>query len=434
MNFFLLAAKLLKLITVVNALPYFENTEIAPPMTSNCEYDIIDFTDNTIPKNYDTTFNLKNNFIFSNKKSGNIKLNFIQFIDEDNILINSDQTDKNNDDNLQQLALFNINSKQCNLLYNSKVAIENINFNSASYMLAFVVNDTIHGYNLNSSKKIINKYNLKSPVKIVDMTFNYNGKILIVANKNSVMAYDVNNNTLTGNDPTLLFKDTITERLDDDFCRIKGVVSSLIENIIYVHGSLYYRPLNMRGFNHINNQVVSYAINNNIFTSREMAIGYRNNRDKFLFPAKRNLIVSTNRRHTQNNILYPDIRVYSMLDQGNFYTNLASKILYQKGTKKINDVTIDNNKNIMAIISSDNDITIIQLAMARCNNSDTIFTKDLVDKRNSATANILAFNGDTSKLAMAGNDRLQIYSLNFINLLNIDDLNKCILPTKSDNL
>jgi hypothetical protein len=422
MNFFLLTSTLLKLLSIVIAKPYSNSIENISPVTSNCEYNI---TDKAMLNNDDATFSLKNNFIFSKKNLDNIKLTSMQFIGKDNILIDSYHTDKKNADNkLQQLVLFNINSKQCNILYTSKLAIKNIKFNLARNILTFVIDNIIHSYNLDNSNKLINKFQLKLPVKIVDIALNYNGQMLIAVNKTSVIAYNINKSNLKGNSPSLLFKQNIVEQ-EDNFGRIKGVAFSLTKNILYIHGpqSIYTDSV-----------VISYEIEHNISLKKKSRQTFLHNRNKILFLDKQQLIVSIRKHTLQHNDEYPDVTVSSWFKWEDSYKEFVSKIIYTKKNGELTDVTIDNNKNIIAFISSDNDLKIIQVGIANCNARHILFINNLVDKKVFDSGSILAFNNDTSSLAILGDTNLQIYSLNFTKLIKISDLNKCILPTKSANL
>jgi hypothetical protein len=442
MNFFLLTTALLKLMSIGIAKPY-ENIASVSHVTSDCEYSVIDQSNKSILQNFNASFSQKNNLVFSTKNP-KTKLTSMQFIDKTNILIGVANTDSNDDtNNPQKLTLFNPETQKCNLLYSSNLDIKYLNFNTASNTLAFVVNNTIYGYNLENNKTLSNIYEIPSPVKVFHIALNYNGKVLIVARETSVLGYKVQPNKL----PIFLFKRyiTITEfHMFDP--SIIDITFAPKENLFCVR--IGNSPKHHTPFA----SAACYELINDTIPKQKKEFYYMYQGKLFWTPKQKLIITNAGFWESSHNIVHLHAYCLHLINkyEGDSLVYFSEKYEIYKHPKNytkeeplhadkkllIDYYAVDNNKNIIAITTSDDRIKILQLSI-NCNNH-TLNINDLVDEKLFGILGdnqILSFNSDTSKLAILTNNVLHVYLLNLKKAIDPDNLNYCYSPTtKTENV
>jgi hypothetical protein len=389
MNFFTITT-LLKVISLVFAKKFFYNPENICPVPSNYKYNIVD---TAIKKNItnNTAIDFKNNFIFLTNNQDIINLNSMQFIDKNNILIGISY--KNTNINSQkQLIVFNTENKQVNTLFNCNLAIKNINLNANYNMITFVINNTIYGYNLNNNKLII-KYKFILPDKIVDIALNYNAQLLAVAYNNSFITYNTTSKNLTTYTPPLLFKQEIKD------VRIKTIVFSSTKNFLIIQGQ-YLHPTSA-----LNSKSILYDLTDNNHPQRKHSFSSIDDVNKLLLSPIEQLIV-TSEKHYRG--------VFTLMAYNWIHINdIKWNRVYRQNNKVIH-FTIANNQDILAFITADKYIRFLKMEVVKNKKSNYSYfkTSELLSQQLCGDFNFLSLNNDNSKLALLGNNNLQLYSLN----------------------
>jgi hypothetical protein len=388
---FLITTTLLKLVSIVFAKNFFYNSQNIYTVSSNHKYNIVDTAIKENIKN-DTAIDFKNNFIFSTSNQDTINLNFMQFIDKNNILIETSYKDANINNNQKQLIVFNTENKQANTLFNTSLAIENIKLNTNYNLITFVINNTIYGYNLNNNTLII-KYKFTLPDKIVDIALNYNAQLLATAYNSSFNAYNITSKNLTTHTPPLLFKQDIK-----DVC-INTIVFSPTKNFLVIQGQ-YLHPTS-----YLNSKSILYDLTDSNNPQIKHSFSSIDNVNKLLFSTIEQLIV-TSEKHYRGTVT---LMAHNWMHLNDIQWNRV----YRQNNKVIH-FTIASNQDILAFITSDNYIKFLKMAVVKYKNNNNYYfeTSELISQQLCEHFNFLSFNNDTSKLALLGNNNLQLYSLN----------------------
>jgi hypothetical protein len=388
---FLIIATLLKLTSISFAKHFFYNSQNISTITSNYKYNIIDTAIKANIKN-DTAVDFKNNFIFLTNNQDIINLNSMQFIDKNNILIETSYKDTNINNNQKQLIVFNTENKQANTLFNTSLAIENIKLNTNYNLITFVINNTIYGYNLNNNKLII-KYKFILPDKIVDIALNYNAQLLAAAYNSSFNVYNITSKNLTTHTPPLLFKQDIKD------VRIKTIVFSPTKNFLVIQGQ-YLHPTSA-----LNSKSILYDLTDNNHPQRKHSFSSIDDVNKLLLSPIEQLII-TSEKHYRGVFT---LMAYNWIHINNIKWNRV----YRQNNKVIH-FTIANNQDILAFITADKYIRFLKMEVVKNKKSNYSYfeTSEMLSQQLCGNFNFLSLNNDNSKLALLGNNNLQLYSLN----------------------